>query len=443
MTPPAATPTLQPHAARKPTQLMTDLAAAIRATTESARDQALAAVDADATQVTEDIRAAAAEGAQGIRLQSETDLASIKEWSKAEIARIREETDARIAARKSSLESELASHAAAVECRVGEVDRAVVQYRADMEAYVEGLAGVDDPARLATMAEAMPEPPALDALANLDTMDVSAFAPVEIVEAEPEAVAEAEAPAVAEAVAEAEAQAVAEAEAQAVAEAVSEDEAGSAWGRPDQTWTTGADENPAGADDTSGWATADVPESDPGDADSGDPVDPVDPDTVMAATATIPDVNEAVEERLIGTEDAETESEAVAAEAVDAEAAMSARLDALDPETQSFTDRLASLMPGHGDDAIGGDPRTTQVVVTGLVSVASIASFKRHLGRLAGVQGVAVSSGPEGEFVFNVTHLPDVSFRDAIPSMPGFAARVTSATDSLVSVTARDPETEG
>ena len=68
---------------------------------------------------------------------------------------------------------------------------------------------------------------------------------------------------------------------------------------------------------------------------------------------------------------------------------------------------------------------TTQVVVTGLVSVASIASFKRHLGRLAGVQGVAVSSGPEGEFVFNVSHQPDVSFRDAIPSMPGFAARVT------------------
>ena len=51
--------------------------------------------------------------------------------------------------------------------RVGEVDRAVVQYRADMEAYFEGLAGVDDPARLATMAEAMPEPPALDALADL------------------------------------------------------------------------------------------------------------------------------------------------------------------------------------------------------------------------------------------------------------------------------------
>ncbi len=426
MTPPAATPILEPHAARKPTQLMTDLAAAIRATTESARGQALAAVDADATRVTEAIRAGSTEGAQAIRLQSETDLASIKEWSKAEIARIREETDARIAARKTSLESELASHAAAVERRVGEVDRAVVRYRADMEAYVEGLAGVDDPARLATMAEAMPEPPALEALAKLDALNASPFAPVKIEEPEPEAVAEAEA------------QAVAEAEAQAVAEA----EAGSAWGRSDRTSDTGTVESPAATDETSGWSAAEAPGNDPDGADSDDPADRgailAAGETTEDAAETSEDVAETAEEPLVGNVD-------TVAEAADAEAetATSARLDAFGLEAQSFTDRLASLMPGHGDDAIDGDPRMTPVVVTGLVSVASIASFKRHLGRLAGVEGVAVSSGPEGEFVFNVSHHTDVAFRDAIPSMAGFAARVTSTTDGVVSVTARDPETEG
>ena len=88
------------------------------------------------------------------------------------------------------------------------------------------------------------------------------------------------------------------------------------------------------------------------------------------------------------------------------------------------------------------EPRTTQVVVSGLVSVASIASFKRHLGRLAGVQGVAVASGPEGEFVFNVTHRADVSFKDSIPTMQGFAARVTGTSDGVVAVAARDPESE-
>ena len=70
--------------------------------------------------------------------------------------------------------------------------------------------------------------------------------------------------------------------------------------------------------------------------------------------------------------------------------------------------RLAGLVPPAGSAA--PTPRaaapkaaaTSQVVVTGLVSVASIASFKRHLGRVAGVQSVGVSSGPDGEFVFTV-----------------------------------------
>ena len=52
----------------------------------------------------------------------------------------------------------------------------------------------------------------------------------------------------------------------------------------------------------------------------------------------------------------------------------------------------------------GSRQQTTQVVVVGLVSVATIASFKRHLGRATGVQSVGVSSGPDGEFVFAVAH---------------------------------------
>ena len=68
----------------------------------------------------------------------------------------------------------------------------------------------------------------------------------------------------------------------------------------------------------------------------------------------------------------------------EAQAALDARVDAGGFE-ESYTDRLASLLPTRRDAAADGEPRTTQVVVSGLVSVASIASFKRHLGRLAGV----------------------------------------------------------
>jgi hypothetical protein len=80
--------------------------------------------------------------------------------------------------------------------------------------------------------------------------------------------------------------------------------------------------------------------------------------------------------------------------------------------------------------------------VVGLVSVASIASFKRHLGRLTGVSSVGVSSGPEGEFLFAVHHSPEVVLRDVIPAMPSFQARVTGSGDGTLNVSAHDPESD-
>jgi hypothetical protein len=101
--------------------------------------------------------------------------------------------------------------------------------------------------------------------------------------------------------------------------------------------------------------------------------------------------------------------------------------------------RIAGLVPGKNKGETA-DSAMTQVVVVGLVSVASIASFKRHLGRVSGVQSVGVSSGPDGEFVFAVKHAGDAVLRDAIPSLPSFQARVTGSSDGVVHVTAHDPE---
>ena len=80
--------------------------------------------------------------------------------------------------------------------------------------------------------------------------------------------------------------------------------------------------------------------------------------------------------------------------------------------------------------------------MVGLVSVASIASFKRHLARVPGVQSVGVSSGPDGEFVFAVNHAGEVVLRDVIPALPSFQARVTGSSDGVVHVTAHDPESD-
>jgi hypothetical protein len=86
---------------------------------------------------------------------------------------------------------------------------------------------------------------------------------------------------------------------------------------------------------------------------------------------------------------------------------------------------------------------STQVVVVGLVSVASIATFKRQLGRLPGVKNVGVSSGPDGEFIFTVGHAQDTSLGTLIPSLPNFQARVVNEREGVLNVSAHDPEAEG
>ena len=461
-------PAPAPTTPRKPSKLMVDLGAAIRATAEAARDQALAQVDASVAQVVEAIRSGSREGEDALRVRSDEDVAQIREWSRAEIARIKEETESRIAARKHGLDEELAAHAAAIEQRVGQVEGTAAAYRDSMHAYADSLGSEDDPSRLATLAESMPEPPELEAWADLtdlapvpepvgiasDDNVVETYAtdePVEAVTATYEADEPAEIPfenivaALGGDPSIREAQPVADEPELAADESEVVDEATAtaavpSWG--DSPELTMSDMPRGTADEEADEAPA-----------AGDPIDR---DTLLAALEAAAEAVVAAESAAESADQAEAAADAAETAAellkgrVDpddemdpaAAAAMSARMDAGGFE-ESFADRLAFLMPNHGEGDADGEPRTTQVIVAGLVSVASIASFKRHLGRLPGVQGVAVASGPAGEFVFNVTHRPDVSFRDAVPTMPGFAARVTNTADGVVHVTARDPEAEG
>jgi hypothetical protein len=56
------------------------------------------------------------------------------------------------------------------------------------------------------------------------------------------------------------------------------------------------------------------------------------------------------------------------------------------------------------------------------------------------VSHVGVSSGPDAEFVFAVTHDPSTSLRDLIPTLPGFAARIAGSGDGVIQVSAQDPQ---
>ena len=76
----------------------------------------------------------------------------------------------------------------------------------------------------------------------------------------------------------------------------------------------------------------------------------------------------------------------------------------------------------------------------GLVSVASIAGFKRGLAKAPGIRSVAVASGPNGDFIFTVGHEAETDIRATVTALEGFAAVITGEADGAVTVTASDPE---
>ncbi|MFL5680428.1 MAG: hypothetical protein ACJ77B_07495 [Chloroflexota bacterium] len=390
----------KPAGGRGPSKFMADLTKAMQAAAESAREESFARLQADAKTAIEEIRSRAATDSADLRRTADDDVAGIREWSKAEIARIREETDQKIAARKSQLEVEIEEHGASIERRVERVNSRITAYEADMARFFERLLGEEDPSRFASLAENLPEPPSLD---ELDGSPATAWTPptpeAPVAERAPEPIAEAVVDSATEPTPSFNGTESAMAAIEAVARAAD---------------TDGHNGSSSESHELVGET---VVEAAPADAAADDPR--------LAALAMSPDfaAAEAEAAAAAGASDAAEEIPTIGDDALAA--------------------RLAGLVPPTAEDgASAAQPKATQVVVVGLVSVASIASFKRHLGRLPGVQSVGVSSGPDGEFVFAVNHGAEVSLRDAIPSLPGFHAKVTDGDDSSIQVTARDPESE-
>jgi hypothetical protein len=358
--------------------------------------------------------------AADLRRKADDDVAAVREWSKVEIARIREETEGRISARKANLETEIAMHATQIEREVEIVQGRVSEFETEMAAFFERLLAEADPTAIATMAERLPEPPAFDTVAEF------------------------------------------------AAATLADEIAAAAVASPD----VATDE--AAVDE----ATADTP-TDEADTNVGDDVETV-TDAEGSEGPSVPDGFEIDREAAFAAVQAAAEAAASAEVATDAadraEAVAELTIgmsgshdDENDPATPDFgaaeaeaatsidrdsdeiteigdddlANRLAGLVPGKATTkAHSTEATSTQVVVVGLVSVASIASFKRHLGRVSGVQSVGVSSGPDGEFMFAVHHSADVVLRDAIPSLPSFQARITSTADGVLNVTAHDPESD-
>jgi hypothetical protein len=382
-----APPAAAPH--RRPTQFLADLTRAMQAAAEQARTATLDQFRGDGTAVVEQIHARSATGATELRRRADEDAAAIKDWSKAEIARIRDETERRTAARRGQLESQLERHAAMVEHEIEKVRGRIATFEAEMGQFFDSLVGEDDPAAFAARATSLPEPPSFEDLDDDAMMALLCEPGVGM----PEPLADAPLAVV-------------------LAEARGEQDAGAGDAPLDRAAPTAAIRKAA-------EAAAYVLEPEPSsDAEQDGDVDPR-----LAMLGLTPDFSAA---------------EMAAAEMAAAEMAAAEIDDMPEIGRDALEARLSGLVPGDASEADEAAV-TTKVVVTGLVSVASIASLKRHIGRLAGVSHVGVTSGPDAEFVFAVSHDPSTSLRDLIPSIPGFAARVVGFSDGIISVSAQDP----
>ena len=182
-----------------------------------------------------------------------------------------------------------------------------------------------------------------------------------------------------------------------------------------------------------------------------EPFDPI--SARMAAWSVVEPDGRQTEETPEATSEATSDE---ASEATDAAAPASLDFAAAEAEAATFSGTLEddegldsikteeATVPAAAESAAepaaNTERLTTRVVVLGLVSVASIANFKRSLGRVTGVSAIGVASGPDGEFVFTVSHDANLGLAGAISALPGFDAQVTAESADGLEVAAHDPD---
>jgi hypothetical protein len=424
---PVAAPTQAAEAvpARRPTKFLVDLTHAMQAAAEQARAATLEQFRIEGSSYIEQIQGRSLTDADALRRRADDDVARIKDWSKAEIARIREETENRIAGRRGQLDGQLARHAALVEREIARIERQIAAFEAEMADFFDQLLAETDLTVLAARAQQMPEAPAFDA------PDGDAFS-----------------------------------------ELLTEPAVGMPFAGPTAATKPSAEPQPTSAADDE--VADDRTESGVMVSPAGDTS--FDRDAAMMAIQASAEAAAALESEAAALVETEPVAEAAAPDLVpeagpdDAATPVDHRLDHLglspdfaaaetaaaesaaaevqdipEMDEANLAARLAGLVPlapsgAPGEEASNMPLVSTQVIVNGLVSVASIASFKRYLSRADGVRHVGVSSGPDGEFLFTVQHQAEVSLRDVIPTLPGFQARVTGGGGGVVTASAHDPE---
>jgi hypothetical protein len=463
------------QAARKSNPLVAGLVKAMRDAARAARDETTARMRADAAARVDEIRSESAAAAVALRKQADDDVAAIREWSRTEAARIKTETETKITARKNDLASQAEAHAAQTEQFMGEVKAAITAFEAEMERFFDILLAEDDPARLATLAERLPEPPSFArpqgtsagprpraAKAGAAPRRKSAAGPTRpSARLAPDAAAAAEAeaiaglddePSFAAALDRLDAPAPVDAPAEPASEPTEQPEATA---ERSPTWTEPqAAEHEIGDHDTNGHVAVglDAPEA---------------PDALVDWSSAVAAVN-AERPELNGTGAEGAAAEASAPETVSADtdplldeldlpaptsvlAAMMADAPRIDsPDDLTPEERIALL--GFDEVPVENEPEATaadaepvenvtRVVASGLTSVGSISAFKSALAALDGVVAVSVTSGHDGAFVFSVVHATATDLRAAVAGFSAFGAELTADEGAVLSYSVTEPAT--
>ena len=443
-------PAADPAPARRPTKFLTDLTHAMQVAAEQARAATLEQFRVDGSAYVEQIQGRSVVDASALRRHADDDVASIKDWSKVEIARIREETESRITGRRGQLDDQLARHRALVERDVARIEGQIASFEAEMAAFFDELLAETDLTLLAARAQQMPEAPTFDepdesaftALMTEPAVGIPAPAPI----AEPEPVVEMAATIEPDPMS------------GLVATSVDDDAVTPSAETPPETPTGDAAfdrEAAMAAIQAAAEAAASLEAEMIASADgTGEDVQ-TGAATIADADADADTATDAADSPMTAWSTRDTDPrlamlgltpDFAAAEIAAAEAAAAELQEIPEMDEQDLTARLAGLVHSASTAAAPTEAGpsvpmvSTQVIVSGLVSVASIASFKRHLSRAAGVRHVGVSSGPDGEFLFTVQHGTEVALRDLIPTLPGFQARVTGGSSGIVTASAHDPE---
>ncbi len=156
-----------PRGSRRDNPLVVGLVRAMRDAARATREETAARMRAEATARMDEIRAGSAAEAIELRKRADDDAIGIREWSKAEIARIRDEAEKRVAERRAQLTRQTEAHATEIERLVEQVQDVATTFEAEMDQFFEVLLAEEDPARLATLAEQVPDAPMFSDLPSL------------------------------------------------------------------------------------------------------------------------------------------------------------------------------------------------------------------------------------------------------------------------------------